>query len=124
LLNAKFVTFNSTGATAALVNKVYSTLGIVDAMKPKTISSPESGGAQKQVAEGKADFVLILIPEVTQEPGVDYLGPLPGDLQSYIYFSGGVSANSHDPEKAKAMLRYFTTPAAAPVLKAKGLEPH
>jgi molybdate transport system substrate-binding protein len=123
LLKAKLVTFNSTGATAGLVNKLFERLAIVDAMKPKIISSPVSGGAQKQVAEGKADLVLILIPEVTQEAGVEYLGPLPGDLQSYINFTGGVSANSHDPEKAKALLRYIASADAAATIKAKGLEP-
>ena len=122
LLKAKLVTFNSTGATAGLVNKLFERLAIVDAMKPKIISGPVSGGAQKQVAEGKADLVLILIPEVTQEAGVEYLGPLPGDLQSYINFTGGVSVNSHDPEKAKAALRYIASPAAAATIKAKGLE--
>jgi molybdate transport system substrate-binding protein len=61
---------------------------------------------------------------VTQEPGVEYLGPLPGNLQSYINFEGGVSTKSHDPEKAKAVLRYITTPAATPILKAKGMEQH
>lgn len=123
LLSAKFVTYNSTGATAGLVNNVFERLGIVEAMKPKVMADPVSGGAQKKVAEGKADLVLILIPEVTQEPGVDYVGPLPGNLQSYINFTGGVAANSHDPEKAKALLRFITTPAAAQVLKAKGMEP-
>ncbi len=124
LLKAKLVTFNSTGATAGLVNGVFEKLGIVDAMKPKLVPDGVSGGAQKKVAEGKADLVLILIPEVTQEPGVEYLGPLPGNLQSYINFEGGVSTKSHDPEKAKAVLRYITTPAAVPILKAKGMEQH
>ena len=123
LLKAKFITYNSTGATEGLVNKMFVQLGIVDAMKPKILSDPVSGGAQKKVADGTADLVLILIPEVTQEPGVNYLGPLPGDLQSYVNFTGGVSANSHDPEKAKALLRYIASPAAAPTLKAKGVEP-
>jgi molybdate transport system substrate-binding protein len=124
LLKAKFVTFNSTGATAGLVNKVFEQLGIVDAMKPKLVPDAVSGGAQKKVAEGKADLVLILIPEVTQEPGVEYLGPLPGNLQSYINFTGGISTKSHDPEKAKALLQFVTSPAAAPILKEKGLEQH
>ena len=122
LLNAKSITFNSTGATAARINKMLERLGIVEDVRPKIILDPVSGGAQKKVADGKAELVLILIPEVKFFPGVDYAGPLPADLQSYINFAAGVAANSHDPEKAKALISFITTPAAVPTLKAKGME--
>ena len=64
LLKAKSVTFNSTGATAALIYKMFDQLGISDDMKPKIVADPVSGSGQKRVADGKVDMILILIPEV------------------------------------------------------------
>ncbi len=100
LLDAKFVTFNSTGAPAGLVNGLFEKLGIMDAMKSKLVTDSAAGGPQRKVAEGKADLVLTLIPEVTQEPGVDFLGPLPGNLQTYVNFEGApVSARLRTTRK-------------------------
>jgi ABC-type molybdate transport system substrate-binding protein len=37
---------------------------------------------------------------------------------------GGSGAAAKEPEMAKALIRFLTTPAAAATLKAKGVEPH
>jgi molybdate transport system substrate-binding protein len=124
LLKAKFISFNSTGVTVLVINKMFERLGIAEEVKPKLMSDPVSGAAQRFVAEGKAEIVLILIPEVKGFPGVDYIGPLPGDMQSKIYSAAGVAVNSRDPEKAKALVSFIASPAAVPTLKAKGMEPH
>jgi len=95
-------------------------------MKPKLmlVDALSRTGAQKKVATGNGGLVLGVSPEVAG-PGVDFVGALPADLQpNYIYFVGGVTVNSHDPEKAKELLRFLTTPAAAPTLKADGIELH
>jgi ABC-type molybdate transport system substrate-binding protein len=44
-------------------------------------------------------------------------------LQSYVNFAGGIATNAHDAAAAKNLLQFLTGPAAAPVLKAKGMEP-
>jgi molybdate transport system substrate-binding protein len=124
LLNVKSITFNSTGATAAVITKMFDRLGIADQVKGKLKPDPVSGVAQKMVADGKVELLLILIPEVTRFPGVVYVGPFPGNLQSTIYFAAGVAANAHDAEKAKALVSFLGSPAAVPTLKAKGMVPH
>jgi molybdate transport system substrate-binding protein len=123
LLKAKSITFNSTGATSLVITKMFETLGITDQVKSKLMPDPVSGAAQKMVAEGKAEIVLILTPEVTRFPGVVYVGPLPGNLQSNINFAAGIAANAKDPQKAKALIKYLASPAAVPSLKAKHMEP-
>jgi molybdate transport system substrate-binding protein len=91
-------------------------------MKPKVILQTVSGRAQTDVAEGKAEMVITLIPEILPVHGIQLAGPLPGEVQGYISFRAGVSANSNNAEAGKALIKFLTGPAAAPVYKAKGME--
>jgi len=124
LLKAKSVSFNPSGASAAHINAMFAQLGITEAMKPKLLLDPVAGAPQKHVAEGKAELVITLIPEIKFFPGVELAGPLPGNFQSYISFSAGVAANSHNPDAAMALIKYIASPAAASTLKANAVEPH
>jgi molybdate transport system substrate-binding protein len=124
LLAAKSISFNPTGASAAHTYDIFARLGITDAVKPKLMLDAEAGRPQMNVAAGKTELVISLIPEVEFFPGVDLVGPMPADLQSYVNFAGGIAANAHDAEAAKALIQFLAGPAVVPVLKAKGMEPH
>jgi len=123
LLNAKSLAFNPTGASSVHTYDMMARLGIADIMKPKLMLDPEPGRPQKNVADGKTDLVISLIPEIRFFPGVDLVGPLPAELQSYVNFAVGVAANAHDADGAKSLIQFLTGPATQPVLKAKGMEP-
>ena len=123
LLNAKFIAFNPTGASAAHNYEMFERLGIAAEVKPKLILNAEPGGPQRNVAEGKADLVLTLIPEIRFFPGVELAGQVPAEFQSYVNFAAGVATNTRQAEAAKALIQFITGPMAAPVLKAKGQEP-
>jgi molybdate transport system substrate-binding protein len=69
-------------------------------------------------------MVITLYSEIVPVPGVEILGPLPGEFQYHIRFSGAVSAKSKHAGPAKAMLSYLAGPSAAAALKAKGLDPY
>jgi molybdate transport system substrate-binding protein len=124
LMNAESISFNPTGASASHTYDMLKRLGIADAVKNKLILDAEAGRPQMNVAGGKAELVISLIPEIKFFPGVDYVGPIPSEFQSYIDFAGGISANTHDVDAAKALIHYLTGSDVAPVLKAKGMEPH
>ena len=124
LLSAKSICFNPTGASAVHTYDMFARLGITDAVKPKLMLDAEAGRPQMNVAGGKAELVISLIPEIKFFPGVDLIGPIPGELQSYVNFAGGIATSPRDPEGAKALLEFITGPAVVPVLKAKGMEPH
>lgn len=124
LLSAKSISFNPTGASAARTYDMFSRMGIADAVKPKLMLDAEAGRPQMNVAGGKTELVISLIPEIQFFPGVDLVGPIPPAYQSYVNFAGGIAANAHDAEGAKALMQFLTAPAVVPVLKAKGMEPH
>jgi molybdate transport system substrate-binding protein len=122
-LNAKSISFNPTGASAAPTFNIFASLGILDAVKPKLLLDAEAGRPQMNVAAGKADIVISLVPEIKFFPGVELVGPIPSDLQSYVSFAGAAAANTKDTDAGKALLQFLTGPTAVPVLKAKGMEP-
>jgi molybdate transport system substrate-binding protein len=125
LLSAKSITFNPSGASAPHVYDIFDRLGIAENAKSKLMldAKGEPGRPQMDVASGKADLVITLIPEIKFFKGVELAGPIPAELQSYISFAAGVATNSHNADAAKALIKFITSPAAAPTLKAKGVEP-
>jgi molybdate transport system substrate-binding protein len=122
LLNAKSIVFNRDGASAVHINQMVEKLGIADRVKPKFMLDVGAGQPQKDVLSGKAEMVITLIPEIEDFKGLELAGPLPGDLQSYIDFSGGVAVKSQDAAGAKAVIKVLTDPSVAATLKSKGIE--
>ncbi|PYM44055.1 MAG: molybdate ABC transporter substrate-binding protein [Candidatus Rokuibacteriota bacterium] len=103
---------------------VLARLGIVEEMKPKTKLTPGDESVQL-VAKGEAEIAVVNTPVILREPGVELVGPLPAELQNttdFVFFAG-VGATAKEPEAAKALINYLVAPAAARVIKAKGLEP-
>jgi molybdate transport system substrate-binding protein len=123
LLNAKFISFNPTGASAPHTYAMIDHLGITHELKPKLMLDAEAGRPQKNVVDGKADVVISLIPEIKFFPGVELVGPVPAEFQSYVNFAAGIAANTQDADAGKALIQFIGGPAAAQVIKAKGMEP-
>ena len=123
LVSAKSISFNPSGASAPHVYNIFERLGIADSVKSKLMLDPEPGRPQMNVADGKCDLVITLIPEIKFFKGVELAGPVPAELQSYISFGAGVASNTKNADAGKALIKFITSPAAAPVLKSKALEP-
>ncbi len=121
LLNAKSISFNPTGASSVHTYDMFSRMGITDEVKPKLVLDAEAGRPQMNVAGGKMELVISLIPEIKFFPGVDLVGPIPAEYQSYVNFASGVAPNAQDPAAAKALMKFMTGPAVA-VPEAKGME--
>jgi molybdate transport system substrate-binding protein len=54
--------------------------------------------------------------------GVQYVGLLPGDLQNWFVNTAGIGSAAKEPDAAKALIKHLTTPEAAAIIKAKGME--
>ena len=67
---------------------MFARLGITDAVKPKLILDAEAGRPQMNVAAGKVELVISLIPEIKFFPGVDLVGPIPPELSELHKFRG------------------------------------
>ena len=74
------------------------------------------------VVSGEGELGVQPIPELKAVPGVEIVGPLPGDLQTVTVLTAGVGAHSKDPAAARAFIKFLTCPAAMTVITATGMD--
>jgi len=121
LLNAKSVAY-STGPSGVYLVSLFEKMGITQALAPKLkIIQGEPVGAVVQ--RGDAEIGLQQNPEILSVPSIDYVGPLPADIQSITVFSFGVHEGVRDQDAVKAWIKALTSNAAVPQIKKFGLDP-
>jgi len=123
LLNAKSISHASEGPSGIYLQNLLKRLDIVADVQPKL--RPVAGGplVMVPVAKGDVELGIITVPFIVLEPGADLVGPLPEELQEYVVYAGGLSANTNAPDAASALIKHVTSSAARPVFKAQGLDP-
>ena len=124
LLDAKSVAYSKEGMAGMHFLDVLERLGISKEMQPKLVATTTDPARATfvLVARGEAELGIGAIATIFA-PGVDLVGPIPAELQRYIQFAAGVSTGAREREVAAAFIKFVTAPAAAPVLKAKAMEP-
>jgi molybdate transport system substrate-binding protein len=123
LLAAKSISWAKEGASGVYFASVLERMGIAEQMKPKAVLAPSGAEVGKLVTSGQVELGVILVNELMAIPGVEVLGPLPAELQSYTLFHAGVGSASKNAAAAKALIQFLSAPSARAVFKAKGQEP-
>jgi molybdate transport system substrate-binding protein len=121
LLEAKSIAYLRDVGSGVYVAQLLERLGIADAVRSK-VTRPDSDIVSELVARGEVEIGMVVITQILTTPGVELVGPLPREIQSYVLFTAGISANSNAPEAAADLIRFLTGPIAAPVIKAQGME--
>ena len=75
------------------------------------------------VARGEAEIGFQQVSELLRIDGIDYLGPLPADIQEITVFSAAVHRDAAAPEAANALVKYLSAPEAAPIIRKTGMDP-
>src|SRR3989441_5964514 len=122
LLQAKSIAYSASASGVYVSTELFQRLGIADQVMGKStrIVSAPVGAA---VARGDAEIGFQQISELLPVPGIDYVGPLPPEVQKVTVFSAGVAAAAKAPDAARALIAFLASPAAATVIKKSGLEP-
>jgi molybdate transport system substrate-binding protein len=126
LLAAKSITHldpATGGTTGPHFIRVMERLGIAEQLKPKIVLHPNARAAAELVAKGDAEIGVNLVQELMPLPGIEIVGPLPGDLQLTLVFAAAVMNGAKDAAAAKALVDLLLTPEAAAIIKSKGMEP-
>jgi molybdate transport system substrate-binding protein len=129
LLAAKSISYADPakgGVSGIHFARVLERLGIADEMKPKTkLSTGLEAPPWDLAARGEVEIAVAMVPEILPVRGVDFVGPLPQELQNNPDFGyvAGILATATQPSAGKALIEFISGPAAAPVIRSKGLEP-
>jgi molybdate transport system substrate-binding protein len=75
------------------------------------------------VARGEAEIGFQKISELLPEPGIDYVGPLPTEVQRFTVFSAGIATNSTNLNAARSFIKFLASREAAGIVAKTGLEP-
>jgi len=121
LLHAAAIAYAGDGASRAYIDSMFAKMGIAADLKATIVLTHGSAAAGERIASGKGGMVLTLVSEILPMKGIELVGPFPAELQNYINFSAAPS-KGNSPDAAK-LIAFLSSPAAAPIYKAKGMEP-
>lgn len=110
------------GSAGRAIAQMIDHMGLTNLVRPKLTRTAAIGGGVALVADGKAEVGLFNISEILPVPGVTMVGPLPGNLQSYILFDAAIPTSDPAPEPAAAFIQALAAPAANDAWKKSGME--
>ena len=122
VLAAKSVAYSS-GPSGFYLADLFRKMGIADQIKDKVKQTPSGVQVGEVVARGEADLGFQQVSELLHLKGIQYLGPLPSDIQHVTVFSAGLHSAAPQPDAAKALVKFLTGPEAGASIRKTGMEP-
>lgn len=122
LLRAKSIGYSASASGVYLSTELFQRLGIADRVLPKSRNA-QGERVAALVARGEVEIGFQQVSELLPEPGVDYVGPLPDEVQRVTVFSAGIVAGARSPGVARALIDFLASERARPAIEKWGLEP-
>jgi molybdate transport system substrate-binding protein len=122
LLKAKSIAYSDSASGVYLSHELFQRLGIAEQIlgKCRRIQGEPVGAV---VARGEVEIGFQQISELLPVTGIEFVGPLPPGAQKVTVFAAGIARSSHNLDAARALVKFFASPAAIPAIKKSGLEP-
>ena len=111
------------GSTSGIFirEKVLPQLGITDKVTVRVLG--RSTEATALVASGEADIALAPVSELVNLPGVEFVSPLPDEVQLVQEFTAAILKGSKNVEHAKRLIAYLASSEATVGIRKIGMEP-
>lgn len=122
LLDAKSIAYSASASGTYLSNELFPRLGVAEQMQ-KTAKKIYSERVGAVVARGEADLGFQQVSELLPFTELDFVGPIPAEVQQTIFFSAGIATGAKEPEAARHLVRFLASAAAAPIVKRTGMDP-
>jgi molybdate transport system substrate-binding protein len=122
LLAAKSIGY-STGPSGIYIVTMFQKMGIADEVKGKLKQTPTGVFVGSIIASGEVEIGFQQVSELSFFPGIDYVGPIPAEVQLITVFSAGLPTGTKQTDAAKALVSFVTAPAAAAIFKKHALDP-
>lgn len=122
LLQARSIAYSASASGTYLSSELFPRLGVAEQLrdKAKKIYSERVGAV---VLRGDADIGFQQVSELLPFKELEFVGPLPDEVQQRVYFSAGLAQGAREPEVAQHLIRFLSAPAAAPIVRSTGMEP-
>src|SRR5262245_19738195 len=119
VVGAKSIAYSSS-ASGVYLKGVFERLGIANQISAREVSDEPVGAV---VARGEAVLGFQQISELLPVPGIEFVAPLPSDIQEVTMFSAGIAVAAKEVDAGKALIKFISAPGAAPVIKKTGMDP-
>jgi len=119
--NARSIAYSASVSGTYLATELFPRLGLAEdiAAKGRRIESERVGAV---VARGDAEIGFQQISELVTIEGIDYVGPLPDEVQRVSTFSAGIAAGAESPAAARELVAFLASAALGPVVERYGLD--
>ena len=121
LLAAASVAHSKQGASGIYFAGLLERLQLAEKLKKRIIV--EKGPVAARVASGEAALGAQLLCELAPVPGIDIVGPLPAEAQTYYAFSAAVMKASKKQDSARAFIDFLLTEPVRAAMRRNLLEP-
>ena len=122
MLEAESIGFSASASGTFLSTKLFPRMGIWQDIESKStrILSERVGSV---VARGDVQMGFQQVSELLPIDGIDYVGPIPDELQKITTFVSGVSVYSDNPDAAALLVEFLSSPDNSEIVSATGLFP-
>ena len=124
LLAADSVVYN-TASTGIYLDKLFTKMGIAEALKAKTTRYPTGAAVMEHMIKGQGNeigFGAMTEIRLYETKGLRLAGPLPAEIQNYTSYEAALMAGATAAGAARAVLRHLATPAATAAFTSGGVE--
>ena len=119
LIKAKKIVVPGSTSGIYLTTEVFPRLGIQDQI---TVQVTERGSqATSLLAARGANIAIQPSSELINVPGIDYIGPIPNDVQLIQTFAAAIVINAAHPENARKLIEYLSSRDSIGPIKNSGM---
>ncbi len=120
LLAAKNGIGYSSGPSGVFLNDLFKRWGLADKVTIK--QTPPGTPVGTLLARGDVDIGFQQVSELLLFPGIQYVGPVPSEMDTVSVFAGGVHTAAKHPDAARELIQFISSPAALPYINKTGME--
>jgi molybdate transport system substrate-binding protein len=123
LLQAKSIGSSDSASGVYLRTVLFPRLGIADQIKAKSkvIEAYERVG--DALARGDIEIGFQQVSELKPVPGITIVAPLPEGAQEVTIFAAAIPKGAKNPDAARRLIQFLSSPAVASIVRQTGLEP-
>lgn len=122
LLSARSIAISS-GTSGRYLSDLFGKLGVWEQIKTKVKQPPSGAQIGDMLATGEAELGFQQVSELLHVKGIQFLGPIPAEIQSFTIYSGAAHSQASQPEAAQAFLKLLRHAETAAVVRNSGMEP-